>query len=177
MIENEIEIEKLKYDWITEFDKSDELYKDFYKDNLYYTNIHFIYVNNENNIEKIREEVFYMKRPNYISREEVIGIIKRNSLNNDKKYFIFSILKFIITLEPNDVIKFLKDTMPSSSELFLTSITHIDAITLEPTISMFRDLTDLFFIFHEKQMNTSNKQNMTKKIILHNSNHKKTIRK
>ena len=37
--------EELNDDWIQKFEKTDNLYQDFYKDNLYYTNIHYIYVN------------------------------------------------------------------------------------------------------------------------------------
>ena len=48
--------------------------QDFYKDDLYYVNLKFIYVNRENEIEKINQESFLMSNPNYISREEIIQI-------------------------------------------------------------------------------------------------------
>ena len=153
----------------------------FYKENLYYTNVHFIYVNKLDNIEKIREEVFYMKTPNYISRDEILGILKRNSMHNNKKFSILSILKYVITLEPTEVIDFLKSksTTDDIKYHFLTSIKNIDAISFNPTISMFHDLTDLFFIFHEKKIyNPINYKKLKKKIFLHKSlNHKKTIKK
>ena len=37
-------MDTLNDDWITNFENTDNLYKDFYKDNLFYTNIHFIYI-------------------------------------------------------------------------------------------------------------------------------------
>ena len=154
------------------------MYQDFYKEDLYYTNIHFIYINQLDNIEKIREEVFYMKTPNYISRDEILGILKRNCIHNNKKFSILSILKYVIALEPTEVIDFLKNINDDAKYDFLTSIKHIDAISFNSTISMFHDLTDLFFIFHEKQTyNPTNSKSITKKIYLHKHSHKKTIKK
>lgn len=177
--EGKNEKKTLDKEWITQFEKTDKLYQNFYKEDLYYTNVHFIYINQADNIEKIREEVFYMKTPNYISRDEILGILKRNSMHNNKKFSILSILKYVITLEPTEVIEFLKNTTNDVKYNFLTSIKHIDAISFNPSISMFQDLTDLFFVFHEKQIyNPINSKNFTKKIYLHKqTNHKKTIKK
>ena len=37
----DLDYSELNDDWINNFDKNDNLYKDFYKDNLYYINIDF----------------------------------------------------------------------------------------------------------------------------------------
>jgi len=173
----ENETEELNTDWVVEFEKKDVLYKDYYKEDLYYTNIHFVYINESNHIEKIREEVYYMKTPNYISRDEIIGILKRNTFHNNKKYSILSILKFVISLEPEEISHFLSKHIEKEKS-FLVSMKHIDAISFEPVINMFHDLTDLFFLFHEAQLYQARKNNLnvTKKIYLKNLNHKKTIR-
>lgn len=104
--ENENEV--LDENWINEFEKTDKLFQDFYLDDIYYTEIHFIYINTINNIEKIKEEHFLLSRPNYISREEIIGLLKRNTIENKKKYSILSILKCNINLKPEDIKNFLK---------------------------------------------------------------------
>ena len=44
----------LEDDWITKFNEVDAVYKDFYKDDLYYVNLKFIYINRESEIEKIK---------------------------------------------------------------------------------------------------------------------------
>ena len=80
------ELEKLNDDWISKFEKNDKLYQDFYKDNVYYTNIDFIYINKENEIEKIKQESFLMSIENCITRDELIGLLKRNSIDNNKRY-------------------------------------------------------------------------------------------
>jgi hypothetical protein len=50
----DFENDKLNDDWINNFEKTDKLYQDFYRDDLYYINLKFLYVNRENFIEKIK---------------------------------------------------------------------------------------------------------------------------
>ena len=168
---------KLDDDWIIDFENKDKLYQDFYKDDVYFTNINFIYVNQKNEIDKIINETFIMSKPNYITREEIIGILKKKSTNyeNNKKYTILSILKYNISLNVEDVSSFLKNqSVTSYTDDFLISIKNIDAIKFDKTINMFQDLNDLFFIFYEK----SDKEikNITKRIYFKSKNNK-TIRK
>ena len=40
---------------INEFEKTDKLFQDFYLDDIYCTEIHFVYINTSNDIEKIKE--------------------------------------------------------------------------------------------------------------------------
>jgi hypothetical protein len=177
--ENENEV--LDENWINEFEKTDKLFQDFYLDDIYYTEIHFIYINTINNIEKIKEEHFLLSTPNYISREEIIGLLKRNTIENNKKYSILSILKCNINLKPEDIKNFLKSkNLTDYLDNFLVPIKNIDAISFEKTINMFQDLNDLLFIFYEKSENDIKRSlnNMTKKVYLtQKSNHKHTIRK
>ena len=167
--------DKLDDNWIIDFENKDKLYQDFYKDDIYFTNINFIYVNQENEIEKIISENFIMSTPNYITREEIIRILKKKSLNckNNKKYTLLSLLKYNISLNVEDVTTFLK--VKSYSDDFLISIKNIDTIKFDKTINMFQDLNDLFFIFYEKSDKKEIK-NITKRVYFKSKNNK-TIRK
>uniref|UniRef100_A0A6C0IJG5 Uncharacterized protein n=1 Tax=viral metagenome TaxID=1070528 RepID=A0A6C0IJG5_9ZZZZ len=183
-------IENLDNDWIKDFEKTFKLYEDFYKDDVYFTNIHYIYINKYNNIEKISEDRFLFTTPNLISREEILRILKKNTYYNNKQYTILSILKFVVNLEPDEIKDFIrldnKDNTNNTNNMndyFLQTIKNIDAINFEKSINMFHDLNDLFFIFYEKTVSNSN--NVTKKIYLKNSitndrtikKHNKTIKK
>jgi len=171
-----MEIE-LNDDWINNFENSDKLYQDFYKDNLYFINLKFIYLNRSNEIERIKEESFLMTQPNFISREEIIEILKITSFNNDRRYTLLSILKYNILLDTDDVKNFL---LSDKERNYLTIIKNIDSISFEKTISMFQDLNDLIFIFFEKSTELKKKDpnNSTKKIYLKSINsNKKTIKK
>lgn len=170
---------ELNDDWINIFEKNDKLYQDFYKDNLYYINIDFIYINKDDEIEKIKQDTFLMSVENSITREELIGLLKRNSIENDKRYSLLSILKYNITLDTDDVKKFLLcDNLLEYNEQFLTINKHIDTINFQKSINMFQDLNNIYFIFYEKIKDPhSSNDIMTKKIYLNTPSKKKTIRK
>jgi hypothetical protein len=169
--------------WINDFEKNDEPYIDFYKDNIFTVNINIFYINKDNNIEKVSEEVFLMQTPNIISREEIIGIIKKNSMLNSNKYSLLSVIKYNITLNPEEITPFLKTKIfDYYNEDFFTTLKNIDTVHFEKTINMFQDLNTLFIIFYEKDCDKSvigSNNNNTKKIYLRRSNtkNKKTIRR
>lgn len=173
--------EVLDEEWINKFEKNDKLFQDFYLDDIYYTEIHFVYINNINNIEKIKEEHFLLSTPNYISREEIIGILKRSTNVNNKKYSLLSILKCNITIKPQEIKNFLKtNNLTDYSDDFLLPVKNIDAISFEKTINMFQDLNDILFIFYEKTSEEIKRlsNNVTKKVYLNQKyNHKNTIKK
>jgi hypothetical protein len=161
-----------------------QFFKDFYKDNIYYTTIHTIYINRNNEIDIINKETFLLSTPNIITREEIVGILKKKSYYNDKRYKLISILKYNITLEPENVLKYINCNDHEMNKYnYLEDIKHIDEIHFEKCITMFQDLTDIYCIFFEKSTElikkTVNSNNSTKKIYLKKTinKHKNTIRK
>ena len=146
--------EVLDEDWINEFEKTDKLFQDFYLDDIYYTEVHFIYINTSNDIEKIKEEHFLLKTPNYISREEMLYIIKNSTSIMDRRYSLLSILKYNITLEPDEIKNFIYSNEQANDYNFLKTIHNIDAISFEKTINMFQDLNELVFVYYEKLKET-----------------------
>ena len=160
----------LDTDWITKFEKIDNSYNIFYLDDVNSIKVKCVYINKENEIEKMKEENMMLGKPNYLSREEVMGIIKHNIHG---RYGLLSILKYNINLDPANVKSFV--TTRQYEETFLTTIKNIDAITWDMTISMFQDLNEVIFFFYEKTGSHSN--NVTRKIWLQKHlKAKKTIR-
>ena len=176
-------IDSLDDEWIKKFEEEDKKYEDFYKEDNYYVNLYFIYINEDNNVEKIKQEKFFMNTPNYITREEIVYLLKKNTIMDNVKYSIFSLLKYNMTLEPDDIQLYLNSNQPyEDNSSFLKTIKNIDTIFFEKTISSFQDLNSLFFILREKQKVTDTKNpihNNTKKIFIHriNSRRKKGTRK
>ena len=168
---------ELNDDWISEFEKTDKLYQDFYRDDLYYINLKLIYVNRANEIEKIKQESFLMSIPNFISREEILQILQNSSQDNEINYSLLSILRYNNTLEVDDIKNFIM--YPNEDTNFLTIIKNIDTISFEKTINMFHDLNDLILIFYEKsqELKKINPNNSTKKIYIRSNTNKKTIKK
>lgn len=175
-IEND-DSDKLNDEWVHCFDKVDELYKDFYKDDVYYVDIKILYVNRKNEIEKIKQSPFLMTRTNCICREEILEILKKCSLEDDRKYSLLSILRYNILLEPDEIKEYLLD---HSNINYLNIIKNIDTIYFEKTINMFQDLNDIILIFYEKsnELKETDPNNCTKRIYFRSlSSKKKTIKK
>jgi hypothetical protein len=173
----DMELDILNDEWIINFEKTDELYQDFYKDDLYYINLKYLYINRSNEIEKIKEESFLMSRPNYISREEILQILKKSVIDDDRRYSLLSILKYNITLDADDVKNYV--LYPNEERNYLKVIKNIDAIPFEKSISMLHDLNDLILIFYEKstEIKKVNPNSSTRKIFIGSlSSNKKTIK-
>jgi len=180
--ENEYDTENnvLNDDWINKFDKVDELYKDFYKDDVYYVDLKIVYVNRSNEIEKIKKLPFLMSSPNCISREEILGILKKSALEDNRKYSLLSILRYNILLEPYEIKNYLLDYCNDNDTNYLNIIKNIDTIYFGKTITMFQDLNDLILIFYEKseELKKMDPNTCTKRIYLNSLNgNKKTIKK
>ena len=152
----EYNIEKLDDNWIQQFENTDKLYKDFYKDDLYYITLRIIYVNIHSEIDKIKQESFLMSKPNYITQEEIIGLLKKHSVDSDRRYSLLSILRYNVDLESEDVPHYLANNNNNNNNnnpkiilnsSYLSVIKHIDAIKFERSINMFHDLNDIILIF------------------------------
>ena len=172
---------ELNDEWINTFEKTDKLYQDFYKDDLYYVNLKFCYVNRNDELEKIREESFLMSNKNCITREEILQILKKTTIENGIKYSLLSILRYNITLDADDIKNFIiysSETSDNNENSFLKIINNIDAIHFEKTINMFQDLNELIFIYYEKsqELKKVDPNNTTKKVFLKTNTNKKTIK-
>jgi hypothetical protein len=171
----EFEYNKLDDEWISRFEKTDKLYSDFYKDDVYYINLRIIYINRDNEIDKIKHESLLTQYPNKISQEQIFEILKKSAVDSETRYSLLSILRYNINLEPDEIKNYL---LNGNDKKFLSVIQNIDTITYERTINMFQDLNDLVIIFYEKskELKKPDANNSTKKIYLRSLNHKKTIK-
>ena len=83
---NEDDLLELDTSWIDEFEKSDKEFKSYYTEDVAFINLHCVYINNSNEIIKVHEEKLLFNTPGRLTREEVLGLIKRNTVLNNKKY-------------------------------------------------------------------------------------------
>jgi hypothetical protein len=172
--------DKLDDSWINTFEKCDKPYIEFYKEDVFTVNINTLYINKDNTIEKVTEEIFFMQKPNIISREEIIGIIKKKSIVDGNNYSLLSIIRYNITLNPEDINIFLKTNhLDYYNKHFFSTLKNIDTIVFDKTIITFQDLNTLFIIFYEKDKSRIQNVSNTKKIYLRSNNtkNKKTIRR
>jgi hypothetical protein len=148
--EDNEDIEDLDDSWIRDFESKEDEYNNYYTEDLLFIKIHFMYINNNNEIEKIKEEKFILNNPGFLQKEELLGIIKNNSKINGIKYSLLSIAKFNINLEPIHLNTFLKNKNSDIGNNFLTHIKNLDTIKFEKSITLFHDINELLIIFHNK---------------------------
>ena len=147
---NDYKIKDLDLYWDQYFEKIDNEDNFYYTEEISFIRIHFIYLNINNEIVKIREEKVLLKNPGILLKEELLSIIKDNSCSNQFKYSLSSILKFNINLEPIHLKTFLKNKKSNIGAPFLQSIKNIHAIKFEKTITMFHDINEILIIFYPK---------------------------
>ena len=110
-----------------------------------------------------------------MSREELVGLIKHNTIHNSVKYSLLSLLKYNIDFEPINLKTFLRSKDNHIGSNYLKSISNIDTIVFEKSISLFHDINNLFIIFIDKSSPTNNSTNlavvkprqMTKRVYIH----------
>ena len=172
-------IEELDSTWLQEFQNLDDEYKNYYTEELSFIRINSVYVNTNNEIEKINEEKVLLKNAGILQKEELLSIIKHNILSNNNKYSLLSILKFNINIEPIHLNNFLKNKDINVGSSFLQSIKNIDSIKFDKSISMFHDINSILIIFHQKKISKDKNHllNCTKKMWTCSNTKKKTRRK
>lgn len=156
--------------WIEEYESLDKLYGEMYIENVKNMNVNFLYLDNEKEVKSIKREDIYLLNPNKLTQEELILLIKKNNVLHEQSYILKSIFKYNYSIDPNEVITFLKNNKIDNAN-YLTEIHHIEDIYFKKTIGMYLDLNVIYIIFIEKPIS----HNKTKRIIF--NTHKKTMRK
>ena len=183
--EYEENIEDLDSSWIQEFENVDKMYKHYYTEELTFIRVQYLYISKENEIENIKEEKVLLKKPGFMTKEEMLSIIKHNSFLNQQKYSLLSIVKYIININPMNLYSFLKSKNIHIGSRFIQPIKNIDTIRFEKSISMFHDINNITILFYNKigfgNYNINNKLGchhyLTKKIFIQSNANKNTRRK
>tara|TARA_Y100000768_G_scaffold283811_1_gene218423 strand:+ start:432 stop:914 length:483 start_codon:yes stop_codon:yes gene_type:complete len=153
--------------WIEEFEELEETYNIFYFDNISNIKLNLIYVDENNSIEHLKKDNLTLSENNKILQNELIEVIIRGKNLNDKKFTLDKIWLYNITIEPENLDMFIKNT---ENYDFLNKITNLNDINIGNTINMFKDLNTLIIMFKPYK----NKNNTTKKIRLVDKKTKKT---
>lgn len=158
---NLIIMEAIDTDWIEEFEKLDEIYKDFYKEQIQSIPIFMIYVDKKNEISFVRKSNISLE-DGILKKNNMVALLKEYMYYNEKKYRPISLLKYNINIEPDEVNHYLRN---DNTYDFLNIEQSIDDIVFEDSISLFHDINSLYVVFHESWKSFHNK---TKKIYIKN---------
>lgn len=118
----------------------------------------FIYVNDNDEIEKITREIEDLDNGcNVITKERILQIVQtKRHIDAGKKYRLFDILSFQIDVEPEKLKSFADlDNMAELENVFLKSVPIFNEIVCESSIFIFHDINSLYFIFKETPNHTN----------------------
>jgi hypothetical protein len=166
-------IEELDSTWITDYENDYKKYKYFYQEELTTITIFFMYIDEKNNLFKIKEKKINIKDKK-ISKEQLLYLIKNNRYPNSNKFKLDYILRYNITIEPENITKFIKIDNNVMNTNYLQVIKTCEDIYYNNTINILKNLNCLYLIY------SPNNSYQTKKIYITNKTsktHRKTKRK
>ena len=151
--------EKLDSAWISEFEDIDTSYNKFYKENVDFVCVTFVYIDNDNQIKHVKKEKIILRPQNVLPYNVLMDLI--NTYKERFSYKFDFLIKYNIDTEPADVKNLIKENF---HERYIQETSVIDDVNFKNTISMFQDLNELYLFFSEKKYSKSNKNNKTVKL-------------
>ena len=159
-------------DWINDFEKKENDYKHFYKENVNIIDVIFLYINNNSEIYNVKnfKEFIINSQINY---ERIIELIKKYQKNMNVNHKLMTLLNYKIDIDAENIKElFNYDINPGT----LYSIKNINNIYFDKTINLLQDVNSIIFIFKENNRDKNIKNTTTRRILL-NQKQKKTKRK
>lgn len=147
--------------WLQQIDLKEEEKDFFYRTPTTGIHLEFFYISIANKITKKEKLQVALESSNKLSKHELIYLI---SSHKPQKYKLLDILVYQMCLPANEL-KYI-DYYEG-----LKSIKSIDDIEFENVINYFKDLTTVYILFYEKNVNNSN----TRKVHI-NYKHRNTKR-
>ena len=176
------EEEELDNTWVDDYKINEDKYNEFYNEKVNTIKVFFMYVNSEKVVVNIKQEILTLSVTGALKREQLITLIKEKQFLNTIKYKLYSIVKYNIDLQPEEVEEFISDNNSNTISVcdnnnyanrFLIPENYINDIYFTDTISIFQDLNSLYIIFKEDTKKHSSK---TKKNKYNTNNNKRYTR-
>tara|TARA_B100000795_G_C22772316_1_gene428425 strand:+ start:800 stop:1324 length:525 start_codon:yes stop_codon:yes gene_type:complete len=154
-------MEEINTEWISEFETTDKKYESFYKDAVADINIFFMYVDRDCNLFYIKKEKTNLCEGT-LKKDSLVQLLKNNMMYNNKKYRPISLLKYNITIDPENINKLIET--PTSYN-YLKSQDSIQDLKWDNSIKTLSNLNSLHIIFFETWKDKA-KNSTTKKVFI-----------
>ena len=139
--------------WIVDLDDNIEEYKIFKKKQTTTLKSLIMYVNYDNEIVNIIKDKRIIKKPNFVSKEELVELLMEKKMYNKTNYNSYKITKFNINIELNKLEEFIDENTEEkhaqTSKQFINNYDNLTEIEFENTI--FNNLNYLFIILKERK--------------------------
>jgi hypothetical protein len=162
-----MEEEDLDTSWIAEQERFQNIQNNYRREPMESIELHFIYINKNQYIDKIINEQFIIDPSNLcIKREQLLKIIQDKKLYTPfSKYRLIDILTFFVDLEPENIQSYSNvENIDDTYSQFLKVLNIPDEINIPQSIFIFHSINSIYFIFQEVEI--IKRQNTTFKSIL-----------
>jgi hypothetical protein len=164
----------LDMSWINQHERIQNIQTNYYREPMETVNTYFIYINQNQYIDKILCEKYDLDINNggsLLNKETLLKIIQNKKIKTlNTRYKLIDILQYHIDLEPEHIQTFINGEPVPSSQKKLKNISVFDEIVFSPSIFIFHSINSLYFIFQEVEtVNTKNRKSL-KSILKPDSN-------
>jgi hypothetical protein len=168
------EIDDLDISWIQEQERIQNIQSNYYREPMESINTYFIYINQNQYIDKILCEKYDLYTNNgcsLLNKETLLQIIQNKKIKtNYSKYKLIDILQYHVELEPEHIQTFVNNREPEeSSQNILKNISFFDEIKFSPSIFIFHGINCLYFVFQEVEIIKQNARKSYKSILKDNN--------
>ena len=99
--------EELDNTWVDDYKSNEDKYNEFYNEKVNTIKVFFMYVNSEKVVVNIKQEILTLSISGTLKREQLITLVKEKQFLNTIKYKLYSIVKYNIDLQPEEVDEFI----------------------------------------------------------------------
>jgi len=165
MSSNNSDSDEIDTSWTKNYERLVKIQQNYLRENMTNIDIHFLYINPNQYIDKIISKSWELSVCDGYSRLEksvILQIVQNNRILHGIKYRLLDTLLFNIDLEPENIQSFSKIDLESSKidlgsgsglaidSQFCKPISGLDNdIIIPPSIFIFHDLNAIYMIFQE----------------------------
>lgn len=158
--------------------KEDIKYYDFYLSNVSFVNITVMYINKDNELIFCKTEKLNNLSKGKLDESQLIQLIKKNEVLNNKKFILENLFTYNITLRPTEIIDFLQSNSITKINLeaqtkYFKNYSTLEKIEFKDTIEFLKELNEVYFLYKEEKP----KNNVTKRFYITHKGNKFTRKK
>lgn len=132
------------------------------KEFMDYIDIHYLYVNQHSNLDKIVTEKHHYDKcstSNKITKEQLLQYIQlKRQPNSSTRYRLKDVMLYLVNIEGDKLEEFSEcSDLSEFSKSFFKILPIIDDISLEPTIFLFHKQNAIYIVLQEMIKNKSHK--------------------
>lgn len=136
----------------------------------------FLYVNLDDELETVNSSMYILDVNSRISKNSLVNVIKEHREKHGKKYRLINLIKYNVTLDPEDVIHMLS-VDNNEGDAFVTHESYNRDIHFAETVCILQNLNSLYFVFRETPAKSHRARAQTRKITVSPHINDKTRRK